>query len=321
MSQFIVTGSEVAMVAADCFVCATRTLFDPLHLCDPIKRYCQHSKNSSYLKPTITISKATLVMSTILITGLLFPIIATMPLLADLCVSDKSTCLVIIGDVVFLICSFVHGLILLLGVRPLCQQSLGFSEIIKNRHIYGFTTIITKGGAKIFVTARTIYAALNYAMVAVMVVIYYLHPYDYVKWKTSREVAVTITIILECYIGIEMYTKLCLVGVILEAVKTTIAEAQNFGKCARLIIAVNSNLKLSMDVLVVTMATWIISTIINLICHIAADFYRRDLDFFAEVMLQGKTMYAIFGCVVLYYIHDKNLKEKVSQKNDNTFAS
>ncbi|KAJ3663988.1 hypothetical protein Zmor_008195 [Zophobas morio] len=304
------------MAASDCFVCATRSRFSPYDFCSPIRFFCQHSKNSVVSKATIKLSKFGLVVSSTGLLCSLFPIVTILLLLPNLCVDEKSTCFVLIGDFVFLLGGFTLGFVTITGCQLICREAQGLSTLIENRLFYGIDSIINEKKTRNFILRRTWGTVSLHVWIVLPIVYLSTHSYDNLQWNATRKIAMVISVVFQCYNTVNFYTKVIIIGCILQAVKTNMSKVDSYPRYVRFVVALNSNLKLVTVIFIVMNFTWIMSTIVFLICNITAIFYHEDFNLFSVMILQTKSLGAAISLIMLYYIHDINLKEKVSNLTD-----
>jgi hypothetical protein len=145
------------MVAANCFVCMSRSILNPFLVLYQIKGFCQHSRSNLSSIPTFKISKMALIIINLSVTlGLLLPAASYLPVLETLCATKKSLCFVLIGDEIFLISNILLEIVVAAKMETVHQEMLTWLNIFEHRKFYSLDIIVDENKVKKFITVRII---------------------------------------------------------------------------------------------------------------------------------------------------------------------
>jgi hypothetical protein len=306
-SQNITRSRSVAnMVAANCFVCISRAIYSPLLVLFPIKGFCPHSKSSTSVSPTFKIAKFALVVNLLVSLSLLYPTVSCLSSLMSVCGTQKSLCLIILGDQMFIISSILFQIIVTTKVET--RRS-------KHRRFYGLGDITDKKKSKRIVMARSIFLLVILVGVPAGGVYFFSdYAYDRLPLNYARNISLCFFTTLQSNLALDSYQRLVVVGAILNAMETTLHETflnrnvDVFKRHVHLIAAINCNVKSIKNILTVLFILWILTITSFLICNIYALVDHSSHDFLTIV----KTINMIIVSALFFFIHDEILKRKVS---------
>jgi hypothetical protein len=319
-SQNITRSRSVAnMVAANCFVCISRAIYSPLLVLFPIKGFCPHSKSSTSVSPTFKIAKLALVVNLLVSLSLLYPTVSCLSSLMSVCGTQKSLCLIILGDQMFIISSILLEIIVTTKVETLRREMLTWSNIFQHRRFYGLGDITDKKKSKRIVMARSIFLLVILVAVPAGGVYFFSdYAYDRLPLNYARNISLCFFTTLQSNLALDAYQRLVVVGAILNAMETTLHETflnrnvDVFKRHVHLIAAINCNVKSIKNILTGLFTLWILTITSFLICNIYALVDHSSHDFLTIVMTQVKTINMIIVSAVFFFIHDEILKRKVS---------
>jgi hypothetical protein len=294
------------MVAANCFVCISRAIYSPLLVLFPIKGFCPHSKSSTSVSPTFKIAKFALVVNLLVSLSLLYPTVSCLSSLMSVCGTQKSLCLIILGDQMFIISSILFQIIVTTKVET--RRS-------KHRRFYGLGDITDKKKSKRIVMARSIFLLVILVGVPAGGVYFFSdYAYDRLPLNYARNISLCFFTTLQSNLALDSYQRLVVVGAILNAMETTLHETflnrnvDVFKRHVHLIAAINCNVKSIKNILTVLFILWILTITSFLICNIYALVDHSSHDFLTIV----KTINMIIVSALFFFIHDEILKRKVS---------
>jgi hypothetical protein len=307
------------MVAANCFVCMSRSILDPFLVLYQIKGFCQHSRSNFSPIPTFKISKIALIINLSVTLALLIPAASYLPVLETLCATKKSLCFVLIGDEIFLISNILLEIITAAKMETVHQEMLTWLNIFEHRKFYSLDIIVDENKVKKFITVRTI-GVMVAAWFVVVEALYFFsdNAYDNLPWSNARKIALLVGTIFESFITFEAYHRIFTKAALLDAMKTALHKTcftrdfNVFKKQVLLMAAMNSNTKSIMNLMTALLLLWISTTIGFLIFNIYALIDYASYNVFTVMLTQLKTISFITSCGLFFYVHDENLKRKVS---------
>jgi hypothetical protein len=307
------------MVAANCFVCLSRSYFDKFLVLYPIRGFCQHSQSNFSSSPTFRVSKIAVVFNLLVTLSLLYPAASYLQSLKMVCPTNRSLCLLLIGDQVYLISSIILETVIAIKIETIRQDMLTWLTIFEHRRFYNLGDIVDKAKLRKFVIARN---------VAIMVTLFggtlsgiYLfsnHAYDNLPQSNTRKISVIVASIIEGCVFLEAFHKIFTMGALLDAMKTALHQIHFnkdfnvFRKLIHLLATINYCTKLIMNVTSVLLILWILTTIIFLIFNIYALTDYVSYDFLTIMVTQEKAFFFVMACTLFFHIHDDKLKKKVS---------
>jgi hypothetical protein len=307
------------MTRSNCFVCISRSVFDPLFVLNPIKGFCPHSKCSTALTPTFKISKMALIFNLLLALSLLYPTVTSLPSIMRMCRIQKSLCLIILGDQLFIVSSSILEILITAKVKALREEMLTWSNIFQHRQFYGLGDIIDTRKSKRIVMANSIFILLIFIGI-IMEGIYFFssETYDTLPWHHARKISLCLAGIFQSYIVLDAYQKLITVGAILNAMETALHETRFtrdlnvFKKQVHLIALINCTARSVMNLMTTFLVLWMLTLTSFLICNCYSLVDNASYDFLTIVMTQIKTISIIANCTVYLFMHDETRKRKVS---------
>jgi hypothetical protein len=306
------------MVATSCFVCMSRSILDPFLVLYQIKGFCQHSRSNFSSIPTFKISEIALIINLLITLALLIPAASYLPVLETLCATEKSLCFVLIGDEIFLISNILLEIITAAKMETVHQEMLTWLNIFEHRKFYSLDIIVDENKVKKFITVRTI-GVMVAAWFVVVEALYFFsdNAYDNLPWSNARKIALLVCTIFESFITFEAYHRIFTKAALLDAMKTALhktCSTRDFNDFKKkvLMAAMNSNTKSIMNLMTALLILWISTTIGFLIFNIYALIDHALYNVFTVMLTQLKTIFSITRCGLFFYIHEENLKRKVS---------
>jgi hypothetical protein len=307
------------MVGADCLVCLSRSYFDKFLVLHQIKGFCQHSQSNFSLSPTFRVSKIAVIFNILVALSMLFPAASYLQSLKMVCPARRSLCLILMGDQIYVISGIILQTVIAVKVETIHQDILSWLNIFENRKIYCLGNIVDEQKLKKFVIGRSV-AILVTLFGTIMSEIYLFsnHGYDNLSWSYPRKISMMVVSIIQSFIFMEAFHKIFIMGVLLEAVKTALRKTcfnKNFNvfkKQVHLIVAISDCTKLITNLTTVLLILWILMTVILLIFNIYALTDYASYNFLTIMITHQKTFLFIVACTSFFYIHDENLKRKVS---------
>ena len=299
------------MVGANCIVCVSRVSFDPFHITHPVKSLCQHSTNIS--KPSFQVSKVAVIVVNLLAWSLLLPVLLSSPIVAQICTTKSSACFLTLADQVCIFGNTTIAISATLLADKILQDLQGWSTIVENRHLFALGDIINLKQAKRFRYTK------NVSVLAVMLLGFcltlYLHQdrsIDSSIWD-ARKLSLIFSSFIEFHMIVDFCQKFIIIGTVIDALRASL-HSTVFNKQVRLVLAMNCNVKPVMNLVIVTLMLWIVMTMIFLIANVYALFDYARFDALGFGVVNFRTGCSVVLSAALYYIHDENLKKKVSRR-------
>jgi hypothetical protein len=306
------------MVMANCLVCLSRSYFDKF-LPYQIKGFCQHSQSNFSSSPTFRVSKIAVILNILVALSMLFPAASYLQSLKTVCAANRSLCLILMGDQVYVISGIILETVIAVKIETLRQDVLSWARIFENRKFYSLGDIIDDQKLRKFVMGRSVVMmVLLFGVITTEVYLFSNHGYDNLSWSYPRKMSMMVVSIIQCFIFVEAFQKIFVMGALLEAVKTTLRKThfnKNFNvfkKQVHLIVAVSDCTKLITNLTTVLLTVWVLMAIILLIFNIYALIDHASYNFLTIMVTQEKTFLFIMACTSFLYMHDENLKRKVS---------
>jgi hypothetical protein len=307
------------MVGANCLVCLSRSYFDKFLVQSQIKGFCQHSQFNFSSSPTFRVSKIAVIFNLLVTLNLLFPAASYLQSLKMVCASNRSLCLILMGDQVYVISSIILETVIAVKIETIRQDMLSWLKIFENRKVYGLGDIIDVQKLQKFVIGRSVAMLMSlFGVTMTEIYLFSNHGYDNLSWSYARRISTMVASFIQCSVFVEAFHKIFIMGALLEAVKTALRKTyfngnfNTFKKQVHLIAAVNDCTKLIMNLSTVLLIVWILTTIIFLIFNVHALTDYASYNFLTVMVTHGKTFFFIMGCTSFLYLHDENLEKKVS---------
>jgi hypothetical protein len=307
------------MVAANCFVCLSRSYFDKFLVLYQIKGFCQHSQSNFSVSPTFRISNIAVIFNLLVTLSLLFPAASYLQSLKMVCATNRSLCLILMGDQVYVISSIVLETVIAVKIKTIHQDMLSWLNIFENRKVYSLGDIANEQKLRKFVTGRSLTMLISlFGTIITTMYLFSNHGYDNLSWSYARKLSMIVVSIIQFFIFMEAFHKVFIMGALLDAVKTALRKTyfnKNFNvfkKQVHLIAAINNCTKLITNLTTGLLIVWILMAIILLIFNIYALTDYASYNFLTIMVTNEKTFSFIMVCTTFLYIHDENLQRKVS---------
>jgi hypothetical protein len=307
------------MVGANCFVCLSRSYFDKFLVLYQIKGFCQHSQSSFSASPTFRVSKTALIFNMLVTLSLLFPVVTYLQSLKAVCTVTRSLCLILMADQIFVMISILLEILLCVEINTIRQEMLTWLNIFENRNFYGLGVVADKKKIRKFVMARSLAIMISlFSCVLSGIYLFSDHGYDNLPRSYARNISLAVTSTFESFIFFEVVQKIFIMGALLDAMKTALRKTyfnrdfSVFKKHVHLMAIINYNMKLVMNLMTVLLMGWILTCTMYLIFNIYALTDYASYNFITIMVTQGKTIFFIITWTIFFYIHDENLKKKVS---------
>jgi hypothetical protein len=307
------------MVAANCFVCLSRSYFDKFLVLYQIKGFCQHSQSNFSVSPTFRISNVAVIFNLLVTLSLLFPAASYLQSLKMVCATNRSLCLILMGDQVYVISSIVLETVIAVKIKTIHQDMLSWLNIFENRKVYSLGDIANEQKLRKFVTGRSLTMLISlFGTIITTMYLFSNHGYDNLSWSYARKLSMIVVSIIQFFIFMEAFHKVFIMGALLDAVKTALRKTyfnKNFNvfkKQVHLIAAINNCTKLITNLTTGLLIVWILMAIILLIFNIYALTDYASYNFLTIMVTNEKTFSFIMVCTTFLYIHDENLQRKVS---------
>jgi hypothetical protein len=307
------------MVAANCFVCLSRSYFDKFLVLYQIKGFCQHSQSNFSVSPTFRISNVAVIFNLLVTLSLLFPAASYLQSLKMVCATNRSLCLILMGDQVYVISSIVLETVIAVKIKTIHQDMISWLNIFENRKVYSLGDIANEQKLRKFVTGRSLTMLISlFGTIITTMYLFSNHGYDNLSWSYARKLSMIVVSIIQFFIFMEAFHKVFIMGALLDAVKTALRKTyfnKNFNvfkKQVHLIAAINNCTKLITNLTTGLLIVWILMAIILLIFNIYALTDYASYNFLTIMVTNEKTFSFIMVCTTFLYIHDENLQRKVS---------
>jgi hypothetical protein len=239
------------MVAANCLVCLSRSYFDKFLVLYQIKGFCQHSQSNFSVSPTFRISKMAVIFNLLVTLSLLFPAASYLQSLKMVCATNRSLCLILMGDQVYVISSILLETVIAVKIKTIHQDMLSWLNIFENRKVYSLGDIANEQKLRKFVTGRSLTMLISlFGTIITTMYLFSNHGYDNLSWSYARKLSMIVVSIIQFFIFMEAFHKVFIMGALLDAVKTALRKTyfnKNFNvfkKQVHLIAAINNCTKL-----------------------------------------------------------------------------
>jgi hypothetical protein len=307
------------MSGANCFVCLSRSYFDKFLFFYQIKGLCQHSQSNFSLSPTFRVSKIAVIFNILVALSMLFPAASYLQSLKMVCPARRSLCLILMGDQIYVISGIILETIITVKVETIRQDMLSWLTIFENRKVYSLGDIVDEQKLRKFVIGKSVAMLVTlFGIIMTQIYLFSNHGYDNLSWSYARKISMMVVSIIQSFIFLEAFHKIFIMGALLEAIKTALRKTcfnKNFNvfkKQVHLIVAISDCTKLITNLTTVLLIVWILMAIILLIFNIYALTDYASYNFLTRMITHQKTFLFIVACTSFLYIHDENLKRKVS---------
>jgi hypothetical protein len=297
----------------------SRSYFDKFLVLYQIKGFCQHSQSNFSVSPTFRISNVAVIFNLLVTLSLLFPAASYLQSLKMVCATNRSLCLILMGDQVYVISSIVLETVIAVKIKTIHQDMISWLNIFENRKVYSLGDIANEQKLRKFVTGRSLTMLISlFGTIITTMYLFSNHGYDNLSWSYARKLSMIVVSIIQFFIFMEAFHKVFIMGALLDAVKTALRKTyfnKNFNvfkKQVHLIAAINNCTKLITNLTTGLLIVWILMAIILLIFNIYALTDYASYNFLTIMVTNEKTFSFIMVCTTFLYIHDENLQRKVS---------
>jgi hypothetical protein len=204
-------------------------------------------------------------------------------------------------------------------IETIRQEMVSWLNIFENREFYGLGDIVDEKKLRKFVMARSVSMLMSlFGIIIMEPYLFSSHAYDNLSWSHARHISTTIASIIETFIFVEALHKILTMGAVLKAMQKALLKTylnrdfNVFKKQVHLIAAINDCTKLIMNLVTVLLTVWILASTVLLIFNIYALTDSASYNVLTIIVTNGKALYCILACTSFLYIHDENLKRKVS---------
>jgi hypothetical protein len=250
---------------------------------------------------------------------MLFPAASYLQSLKMVCATNKSLCFILMGDQVYVVGSIILHTVIAVKIETLHQDMLSWLNIFENRKFYNLGDIVDETKLRNFVIGKSVAILMSlFGIIMTETYLFSNHTYDNLSWSSARKISTLIVSIFQSFIFLEAFQKIFIMGALLEAVQTALRKTyfnKNFNvfkKQVHLIAAINDCTKLITNLTTVLLIVWILMAIIFLIFNNYALTDYASYNFLTIMVTNEKTFLFIMACASFFYIHDENLKRKVS---------
>ena len=141
--------------------------------------------------------------------------------------------------------------------------------------------------------------------------------YDQLPWNVPSKISAWIAIVVFFYVYMEFFLRIVILGAILESVKKTLKNSTRrniklFAKHAHVIRAIYLNLERVVGLITTLLIIWILTNFMFLILNIYALLGYNTYNIFTFIILQSRTFGNVTAIALFLYIHDHQVKQKVS---------
>jgi hypothetical protein len=284
-----------------------------------IKGLCQHSQSNFSLSPTFRVSKIAVIFNILVALSMLFPVASCLQSLKMVCPARRSLCFILMGDQIYVISGIILETIITVKVETIRQDMLSWLTIFENRKVYNLGDIVDEQKLRKFVIGKSVAMLVTlFGIIMTQIYLFSNHGYDNLSWSYARKISMMVVSIIQSFIFLEAFHKIFIMGALLEAIKTALRKTcfnKNFNvfkKQVHLIVAISDCTKLITNLTTVLLIVWILMAIILLIFNIYALTDYASYNFLTRMITHQKTFLFIVACTSFLYIHDENLKRKVS---------
>ncbi|KAJ3663978.1 hypothetical protein Zmor_008190 [Zophobas morio] len=308
-------GRATSMGASNCLFCLYYAAFDIFNRLSPVRFFCPHSEKYYASKPSYKITKFPWGVGLCFASGFLLFSLCSVPSLTERCKSKTSFCLVMAADEVFTINNLLVITVFVFKADKFLQELAEWCDFILCEGFYGLNGVVTTKKSKRLILMRNITSMLFLLLLFYCTVLYFFFvSYDDTNLSFVRKITLIYSGCLQFYVMMELWKKFYVIGAVLTAMKKSLIRSKPSMKQIRAVFAIRAIQGSTMILTTFFLTLWILTTIVFLICNISTLLNYAELDIYVVVLLQSKALYCVAMNITLYYLHDRNLKEKVSTK-------
>ncbi|KAJ3663975.1 hypothetical protein Zmor_008188 [Zophobas morio] len=304
------------MATTSCLVCIYESTLDIARHFSPIKRHCPYPTLNLTHKPTYTVSTLSLYANLLILVIFLLSTIPYVPvILTNVCQNQRSLCLFMTSDEIYIISNSAMTTMLLVKIRSCCQELEAWSSMVLHQSHYGLEDAVGTKGAKNLLRIKQISSITNAFWTIYGSIIFFFLPWpDTMPWNFFRKSALLYYAAVQWHMTMELWLNFLLIGRLLAAVRTTLTREKFFPKYSLVVLGINHIVSLSVRLVTKFLITSTFTAVVYLIFSISALFYHADLSGVAVLMLHTRAIYFGSLMVMVYYTHDRYLKDKVSEE-------
>ena len=302
-----------------CFVCVYRsnTFFRFLF---PIKGCCPHSKSLYSETPQFSVFKPFIV---VILALSLIALILSVPTLFStdkVCRSDKSLCLLGLGEEIFVWTTAILAISMSCKVGSKLQELSTWSMIFTSCDSFGLSTIVDQKHYKRLVNKRIVLSTVALIFLSVGNLIRHFLFSDSLPLALLRRFLLYCSTLFQTFMLLENYIKLEIGGLILKSVKESLlrnresgTKLDNFRRLSTLVMVFQHTLCLWMQYMTFLLSTWMLTTTIMIIFNIYVFVEYDNTGHLSAVGVLGfRTLVTICLIAKMLSMHDSEFKDRVS---------
>lgn len=300
-----------------CLVCLIRTNYNIFERCFPIQGYCEHSKTQFSSKPRFRLNRRLYILNIVLCLAFFIPLSSYLSILPTICRSDGFMCLIFSIDALNLSLSVLMSVCLFFVMKVQKLEMNCWSYIFQNPEVYNLDKILLSSEIKKIQFKKFFdFVLILIANIFIGVLCFYF-PYDVFSGQALRRPSIFLCYSFQCYMVFELVQRINIIKYVLDAFTRslilndetlTVDRAQKYCK---LILVINSNVKLSMVFMSMMVFLWISQSTIGLIFNIFVTIRLYDYDLGSLTTLETRCVATILEIIILLVIAEESVNKKV----------
>ncbi|KYB28726.1 hypothetical protein TcasGA2_TC032427 [Tribolium castaneum] len=293
---YMISRIVTFFVAAECNL---QVKWDPFRFLYPIKGYCPHSKNYSP-EPQFKLFKSSHIIVYLFTLPNLISAISGILQLPVLWTTDRLLFLIFLADQVFIMSSFILGIITCLQLGAQFNELNAWADIIRIRRFFGVKSIFDERATKRLLFYRKVFSHIINIFMLCTAAIHSVFNYDQFSLNYLRQFSIVFSMSFQGYLAFEFCYRMMMLGTVLKTLNKSLRKsdqrlflAVTFSKFARLLMVINTKMVLIMKFIKFFFPVWILTMTVNLILNIyilvsTGGSFNNDTD-------DPKTRFARFG--------------------------
>lgn len=306
----------------NCIKCILESNLDLFQKLLPCQFYCQHCNFFKTGNTYCKINKPLFYINIIFMGFLVVPAATYYIYLPETCQTDKPSCLIFLGDLIFTYSSII--LIYNLYTKMKIQEiEFNFwARLSERRRFFGLKNLISESEYRKLNFHRNFFLIVNFISSNASMFLYYFLPYDNQPWSSFRILVLLICYDVQFFIGVNLVIKTHMIGAVMktfqQSLETSMSKHQtaflekNLKSYTRLILAVNRGINLLMKymslILAFSLGILTASLILNLYILIQFD----EFNVYVLFLVEFRTITSIVRLGILLGTAEKCLNKRVS---------
>lgn len=283
----------------------------------PLQGFCPHLKQFSP-KPVFKVNRKLIIFNVVFSLIFVVPCFSYLFVLPGICRSDDGLmCLIFSIDTLFISVSIAMSYYLFFVLKLQKQEMNCWCQIFYYPEMYSLEKILLPSEIKKIKFRKLVAHICVLCVNALMGVLYFYFPYDDYPGHNFRKPFIFLCYSMQWYIVLELSQRINTIKNILNALKKSIIlnissitndRLQNYCK---LILVINSNVRMNMKYMAVVISLWISQSTIGLIFNIYVSIRLHNYNRGGLSNLETRSVALILEIIILLVIAEESVNKQV----------